>query len=494
MTYQLQLKGITKSFGSFKALDKVDLNIRKSCIHALLGENGAGKSTVSNIIYGLLQADSGDVFFDGKKVNIKSPNDARNMGISIVFQHFALFDTLSVTLNIALGIDYKGSLKTLAKKIKELSIFYSLKVSPDDIIENLSAGEKQRVEIIRCLLQDPKLLIFDEPTSVLTPIETEKLFETLRALRDEGRSIIFISHKLNEIKELCEFGTIFRKGCLIDESFKVEDLSIEQLATEMIGETISDFALRDESIKADTILTMNETKPFIANNFKLKSGRITGIAGIAGNGQNTLMSFLAGEIDGELNDIIYENENIAPLNNTQRREKGILFVPTERLGRAAIKDMSLKENSLLGAKKSKKFIKNALIDYQKINDFSNQIIKEFSVKAQDNSVFASSLSGGNLQKFIVGRSILQKPKVLLIENPTWGVDIKSAIFIRNRLMKLRDEGVAILLVSEDLDEMFSLCDEMAVINHKVVSETYNIKDLDMKKVGIMMTDTHEGSK
>jgi simple sugar transport system ATP-binding protein len=493
-TYQLQLKKITKSFGSFKVLDKVDLNIRKSCIHALLGENGAGKSTVSNIIYGLLEVNSGDIFFDGKKVNIKSPNDARNMGISIVFQHFALFDTLSVTQNIALGINHKGSLKALSKKIKELSIFYSLSVTPDAIIENLSAGEKQRVEIIRCLLQNPKLLIFDEPTSVLTPIEIEKLFETLRKLRDEGRSIIFISHKLNEIKELCDFGTILRKGRLIDESFKIKDLSIHDIAIKMIGEKISAFASRDENVKKTTILTMNETKPFVVKDFKLKSGCITGIAGIAGNGQNILMSFLAGEILGEKNNIIYENEDISLLSSTKRREKGILFVPTERVGRAVVKDMNLQENSLLGTRNSKDFIKNGLIDYDKLNNFSNKIIKEFKVKTQDNLAFASSLSGGNLQKFIVGRSILQKPKVLLIENPTWGVDIQSVIFIRNRLMKLRDEGMAILLVSEDLDEMFSLCDEMAVMNNKTLSKTYDIKDLNMKKVGIMMTDTHKKDK
>ncbi len=491
MKYQLELKNINKSYGDIQANRNINLAIEPASIHALLGENGAGKSTLVNMVYGIVTKDSGHIYWEDKAINISSPIVARDMGIGIVFQHFALFEALSVVENIALGISYMGSMAELTQEVVAIGKQYKLDINPNAVVATLSAGAKQRVEIIRCLLQKPKLLILDEPTSVLTPIEVTNLFTTLRTLKEDGCSILFIGHKLDEIKNICEVATILRHGEFIGK-YQLEDTSTEKLAQLMVGSRISEYTSRKQIKTTKTVLQVlaidnNENSKFRTTNLELKSGNITGIAGIAGNGQDDLLSFLSGETSNKFHKITYNGVDISNHTVRQRNEQGILFVPTERLGRSAVPQMSLIDNALLGVSNKREFVKGGFVNYDILDKFSQNIITKFKVKTPNNKLLASSLSGGNLQKFIVGRTIMQDPKVLIIANPTWGVDISSAIFIRNSILKLRDEGVAILIASEDLDEMFSICDDMAVIKKGELMALNKIKDLSIEKVGLMMT-------
>ncbi|MCP4296112.1 MAG: ABC transporter ATP-binding protein [Proteobacteria bacterium] len=492
---QLELKNITKSYGSMLANDQVSLNVRKAGVHALLGENGAGKSTLVNILYGTVHADEGEIFWDGKPVEIHNPQQARKLGIGIVFQHFALFEALTVAENIALGIGYTGSRKKLLEHIEEVTAKYHLQIDSDRMIGQLSAGEKQRVEIIRCLLQNPKLLILDEPTSVLTTVETEQLFKTLNTLTSEGHSVLFISHKLEEVREICEEATILRGGKLVG-TCKPKEMEIKEIAEMMVGSEIGDYLERKEHEEVPTLIQVRNKKPtdgeegraFYAEDLKIRQGCITGIAGIAGNGQDELMNFISGELLGDKDEILLRDEPIGNWDLNQRHLAGIMYVPTERLGRAAVPVMGLTENALLATTQKERFVdKYGLIDYGELKNFSNEIIKAFDVVTRGAHMEAHSLSGGNLQKYIVGRTILQNPKVLLISNPTWGVDIAAAIAIRNNIIKLRDQGVAILIASEDLEELFSICDELTVIKEGNLSESIPVNQTNMNEIGLMMT-------
>ena len=499
----LQLKNITKTYGDLVANNNINLTVDEGSIHALLGENGAGKSTLVNTIYGLVSPDNGEIIWQGKKVDIRSPIIARELGIGIVFQHFALFSSLSILENIALGIGYQGTLNSLKNAVQDITTQYKLQI-PDlkQAIGELSAGEKQRVEIIRCLMQHPKLLILDEPTSVLTPIETTLLFETLEILKKDGCAILFIGHKLNEIKAVCETATIIRKGEWVGDC-KLADTDTDKIAEMMVGNVISSVKERQENLTPKVVfqfnhngkLNLTEKASSYNQKLQLKTGTITGLAGIAGNGQDQLMTYLSGELQGDKESIEYwdmpqsssdQSTYIGDKSIVERKRKGIIFVPTERLGRSAVTQMNLIENAFLGISDAKEVCKHGLIDYKKINDFSEQIMQEYDVQPPNKEALASSFSGGNLQKYIVGRAILQNPKVLLISNPTWGVDISAATFIRNRLIQLRDAGVAIFIASEDLDEMFAICDEIAVIKENTLSAVKPIKELNIEQVGMMM--------
>lgn len=492
---RLELRNITKRYGTTLANDQVSLKIMKGGIHALLGENGAGKSTLVNILYGTVHADEGEIFWDGNLVEINNPLQARKLGIGIVFQHFALFEALTVAENIALGITYKGSQKSLLNHIEEVTAKYHLQIDASQFIARLSAGEKQRVEIIRCLLQNPKLLILDEPTSVLTTVETEKLFKTLDTLTSEGHSVLFISHKLDEVREICNEATVLRAGKLVG-TCNPKEMEIKEIAEMMVGSEIGDYLVRKEHDKTETIIHIQSRDPdkhdidraFYSEDLKIKRGCITGIAGIAGNGQDELMTFLSGETQGEPHEIKMNGDDIGHWPVKKKNTAGIMYVPTERLGRAAVSTMNLTDNALIGTTLKARFInKFGLIKYPELKNFSDEILESYDVVARGSHMNAGSLSGGNLQKFIVGRTILQKPTVLLISNPTWGVDIAAAIFIRNNLIRLRDQGIAILVASEDLEELFSICDELVVIKEGVLSEAIPINQTNVKEIGLMMT-------
>lgn len=483
MNYQLQLKGISKTFSSQKVLDNISLNFKSSTIYALLGENGAGKSTLSSIIYGHLPLNSGEIFWENEPISIDSPLKAKQLGISMLFQDFCLFESFSVLENIALSIDYKISLKRLRKRVLHISDTYDLDINHKAIIRDLSAGEKQKVEIVRCLLQDPKFLIFDEPTSVLTSLEVKKLFSILKKLKEDGKCILFISHKLDEVKQICDIGIILKKGKIVNSNFSIKDTSISTMAYQMMGLNIKPYSKHKKYKNQKTILKLSNN----SYNLELKKSNILGIAGISGNGQDELMATLAGEILINSDSLTYQNKSIGHWDINKRREEGIVFLPTQKFNMSILPKMSLQENALLGIGNKKDFIKNGLIKYKALKKASQYIIKTFKVKPPHIKNLANSLSGGNLHKFVIGRSIYSNPKVLFVSNPTCGADVESAIFIRDAILELRESGACVLVLSEDLDELFSICDEISVINNNILTKAYSVDKLDVNTINSMMT-------
>jgi len=490
----LKLSGITKQFPDIKANDGVNLSISPGEIHALLGENGAGKSTLVKMIYGIMQPDEGEMYVNGEIYVPDRPFDARAKGIGMVFQHFSLFDALSVAENIALGIDKNASQRDLNTKIVNVSNDYGLPLDPTRIVGTLSVGERQRVEIVRCLLQNPQLLIMDEPTSVLTPQEIKILFETLRKLADGGCSILYISHKLEEIRSLCSTATVLRDGKVV----KTCDPRLEtarSLAEMMIGSSLAlpqDHGLiaGDERLVVDN-LTVRSEDPFGVDlqgiSFNVHGGEILGIAGVAGNGQIQLMKALIGEHPAESpTTITLDGEPMGLAKPTERRKHGMCFVPEERLGHGAIADMTLWENTILSARTRKGMVKRGFLNNSTAAGFAKEIVSAFNVKAGSVNHAARSLSGGNVQKFIVGREILQSPSVLIVSQPTWGVDAGAAADIHMALQNLAKEGTAVLVISQDLDELMAISTRFAVISGGRLSQPKPTGDMTVEEIGLLM--------
>ena len=491
----LKIKSITKTFPRVVANKNLSFSIKKNSVHALLGENGAGKSTLVKILYGLLKPDSGYVEFNNEKLEISSPSEARKKGIGMVFQHFSLFESLTVRENLILGIDENISYSDLKNKLNNISAKYELPLDLEAPITTLSAGEKQRVEIVRILLQDPQLLIMDEPTSVLTPQEVINLFKTLEALVNEGRTILYITHKLEEVINLCDEVTIMRNGELIDSCI-IENQTAETLATKMLGERLgeikTDYSHVSEKINFKVSnLSVKFNDPFLTNlkniNFDVKEGEIFGIAGVAGNGQSELMDFLTGENTSlDTGSIIFDNKKIETFSPKKRRDLSIAFVPENRLGHSAVPELSLSENILLSQFPGNNFTYNGIINYQEIQKHVNLVINEFNVVTPDSEVKASSLSGGNLQKFVIGREILSNPKLLIISHPTWGIDAGAEFAIRESLISLSKKGTSIIVISQDLDELFEITHRLSVIFDGNLSNSYQTKDISLEKIGLLM--------
>jgi simple sugar transport system ATP-binding protein len=467
---RLKLIGITKRYHTLLANDQVSLSVAPGEIHAVLGENGAGKSTLMKVIYGSVRADAGEILWNGRQVEIDSPETARKLGIGMVFQHFSLFETLSVVENIALALDEPFDLGALAERVRRVSAQYGLPLDPGRLVYSLSVGERQRVEIVRCLLQDPKLLILDEPTSVLTPQAVLKLFETLRLLASEGVSILYISHKLHEIQTLCDHATVMRAGRVTGEAIPRQETTAS-LARMMIGRELPHCEVPTYLGERRTLLEVRGLSLVPDDPFgtalhdiqlSVEAGEILGIAGISGNGQNELMAALSGETPtgGEM--VLLEGRPVGALGAGERRDLGLGFVPEERLGRGAVPAMSLSRNALLTAHRQG-MVRHALVDYPAAVRFAAGVIERFGVKCGGTAALARSLSGGNLQKFIVGREMVQAPKVLLVSQPTWGVDVGAAAQLRQTLVDLSRAGVGILVVSEELEELFEICDRIAVL-------------------------------
>ncbi|MBN1008001.1 ABC transporter ATP-binding protein [Amphritea pacifica] len=504
---RLSLRGITKQYPGCLANDDVHLDIAPAEIHALLGENGAGKSTLMKVIYGLVKPDRGEVLWDGLPIEVKDPAQARKMGIGMVFQHFSLFETLTVTENIALALgDDAGALDQLAEKIRTVSEKYGMTINPEREIHTLSVGERQRVEIVRCLVQNIKLLILDEPTSVLTPQEVDSLFITLRQLASEGCSILFISHKLNEVKALCHNATVLRAGRVSGECVPAEE-DTTSMAKLMVGDdtpvsTTYPKKLRSTPLLCISDLNLHSDDPFGVHlkhiNLTVNAGEIVGIAGVAGNGQEELLASLSGEHlcpDGKT--ITFAGDAVADLPPDQRRRWGLGFVPEERLGRGAVPEMSLTENALLTGFLSG-LLSKGMVAWKKAETFADQIIDQYRVKAAGRHAQADSLSGGNLQKFIIGREIMQNPKILIAAHPTWGVDIGAATAIHKALISLRDKGTAILVISEDIDELFLISDRIGAICNGALSPVKPTPESSIQELGRMMAgdfsqSAHEGS-
>ncbi|CAG9261274.1 Guanosine import ATP-binding protein NupO [Paraburkholderia unamae] len=471
---RLALGGITKQYPAVRANDDVTLSVAPGEIHALLGENGAGKSTLMKIVYGAVRPDAGEIRWEGQVVEIGSPAAARKLGIGMVFQHFSLFETLTVGENIALSLDEAFDLKALGQRIREVSAQYGLDVDPQRHVHSLTVGERQRVEIVRCLLQNPRLLIMDEPTSVLTPQAVRKLFGTLRRLASEGCSILYISHKLDEIQELCDTATVLRGGKVTGRVIPREETHAS-LARLMVGRELPDYTRRAHTpgdVLLDvTHLSMPSDDPFGTSlndvSFGVHAGEILGIAGVSGNGQAELLAALSGEAQAARHNVAADvvklcGKPAGRLSAGARRKLGFAFVPEERLGRGAVPAMSLAENALLTAHREG-MVRSGWLKTGAMRAFAERCIGAFDVRCGGPDALAQSLSGGNLQKYIVGREILQAPKVLVVAQPTWGVDVGAAAFIRQQLLDLSARGVAILVISEELEELFDICDRIAVL-------------------------------
>jgi ABC-type uncharacterized transport system ATPase subunit len=495
-TPRLELRKISKAYPSVMANDRVSLRVMPGEIHAILGENGAGKSTLMKIIYGVVTADSGEIFWNGRLVAISKPADARRLGIGMVFQHFSLFETLSVVENIALVMDGRFDLEILAKRIDAMSERYGLVLDPERLVHSLSVGERQRVEIVRCLLQQPKLLIMDEPTSVLTPGAVRGLFQTLRQLSEDGCSVLYISHKLEELRALCHQATVMRGGRVTGSADPAQE-SAAGLARLMIGRALPVFRRAAPAEEGETRLLVDHLSrpagdPFgtdlVDISLAVHGGEIVGVAGISGNGQKELLAALSGEqplARGQSAQIRIDGREAGHLNAAERRDLRLTFVPEDRLGRGVVAAMSLSDNGLLTAHRDD-LVRFGIVRAARVDSFAEHCVRDFDVRCGGVRAEARSLSGGNLQKFIVGREILQRPRVLIAAQLTWGVDIGAATAIRQSLLDLRDSGVAILLISEDLEELFEICDRIAVIAAGRLSTGKPTAQTDMEEIGLLM--------
>ena len=490
----LSLRGISKSYGQVKANQAVDLDVAPRSIHAILGENGAGKSTLMKLIYGVEQPDDGTVVWNGEALSLASPAEARAKGIGMVFQHFSLFETLTVVENIRLVVP--GRKADLIERIRALGRDFGLEVDPLAHVHTLSVGERQRVEIIRCLMTGPKLLILDEPTSVLPPQSVEKLFDTLRRLRDGGVSILFISHKLEEIRAICDRATILRAG-RVTGNVDPREHDAHDLARMMIGRDMPEpmpavpMSGGEKRLEI-TSLDYRSDDPFAVAlsgiDLTVRSGEILGIAGVSGNGQSELAALISGETvlpRAERGRIRMMGRDVGALDAATRRRLGFAFVPEDRLGRGAVPEMSLVLNGLLTAHPLG-LLKRGLVDRARAKAFAADCIRDYDVRTPGPEAEAGALSGGNLQKFIVGREIMLAPKLLFVAQPTWGIDIGAASAVRRRLITLRNEGMAILVISEELEELFELSDSIQVLYHGRLSPPLVTRDTRAEEIGRYM--------
>ncbi len=494
----LSLRGLTKAYPGVVANDDVSFEIGEGEIHALLGENGAGKSTLVKMIYGLVAPDAGAMSLRGQPFSPSEPAEARRAGVAMVFQHFSLFDALSVAENVALGMERPPRTRDLARQIREVSEAYGLPLDPFRVVGTLSAGERQRVEIIRCLLQEPKLLIMDEPTSVLTPQEVAILFETLRKLRAEGTSILYISHKLEEIRALCDTATILRLGRKV-ATCTPSETTARELAEMMVGASFAapaaratrpgDVALEVAGLSLPALGAFGT--PLRDVSLRLRAGEVLGIGGVAGNGQDELLAALSGERLAPSGTITLKGHDVSREGPVARRARGLLSGPEERLGHAAAPNMSLVENGVLTAARRAKLVRRGFIDWGKAGDFAQSVIDRFDVRTPCVQTAARALSGGNLQKFVIGREIVQAPEVLVVNQPTWGVDAAAAAAIRQALLDLAADGAGILVISQDLDELMEISDNFAALNEGRLSAMRPVADLTVEKIGLMMGGAHD---
>ena len=497
MTALLEVRGLSKAYPGVVANDDVSFSIAPGEVHALLGENGAGKSTLVKMVYGLVRPDAGSLHMQGESFVPASPQEARSAGIAMVFQHFSLFEALDVAENVALGMENPPPKRELSERIRDVSQTYGLPLNPDRLVGDLSAGERQRVEIIRCLLQDPKLLIMDEPTSVLTPQEVSILFETLRKLQAEGTSILYISHKLKEIRDLCDAATILRLGKVVGTA-DPKTTSASDLAAMMVGEALRMPEPREHEL-GDVILKLDGLSVASASAFgtslkgislELRKGDVLGIGGVAGNGQDELLMVLSGEQRVAPSALTFEGQPIGNLGPVERRALGLLAAPEERLGHAAAPNMSLTENAALSAWLRRDMVRNQLIDWTRARGFAAEVIEAFDVRTPGTETQARALSGGNLQKFVIGREILQEPEVLVVNQPTWGVDASAAAAIRQALLDLAGKGTAVIVISQDLEELMEISTQFAALNAGRLSVSQATQGLTVEDIGLMMGGAH----
>lgn len=493
----LELKNITKTFGSVVANNDVSINIRKGTIHAIVGENGAGKSTIMRIAYGFYTADSGEILIDGKPVSIKNPHDAIALGIGMVHQHFMLVDTMTVAENIILGAETGNAanldLDQANRDILKLSNELRLGVNPKAYIEDISVGAQQRVELLKALYRKAELLILDEPTAVLTPQEVEEFFQILRKMREQGKTIVIITHKLEEVLAISDEVTVMRDGKSVG-FVETKDTNAKDLARMIVGR---DVLLRVEKTNAkpqDVVLNVenlsvkNKQGEALDNiSFTVRAGEIVGIAGIEGNGQTELIEAIAGLTPIKEGRILFQGNDISKFSVRQRTETGIAHIPEDRHKRGLLLDSDLEENAILGVHYRQPVASGGFLNSAVIEKRTREIIQNFDVRPPKPELAAKNLSGGNQQKLIIGREFDLNPKLLLVSQPTRGVDIGAIEFIHRKLIGLRDSGSAVLLVSAELEEVTALADRLLVIyKGKFVGEV-DPKVTTNEEIGFLMT-------
>ena len=496
MSYVIEMLGIRKEFPGIVANDDITLQVEEGEIHAILGENGAGKSTLMSILFGLYQADKGEIRVKGKTVSIKSPNDAYNLGIGMVHQHFQLVHNFTVAENIILGKEggFVYDIKTASKKIKDISEKYGLAIEPDMIIEEITVGMQQRVEILKMLYRNADILIFDEPTGVLTPQEIDELMQIMRNLVKEGKSIILITHKLEEIKAVADRCTVIRRGKFIGV-VDVATTSASQMAAMMVGREVSFKVEKKKAVIGKPILevknlnVINNKKVLGVKDFSLTihSGEIVGIAGVDGNGQSELIEAITGLRKIESGSILFDDVDISNLSIQERNDMGLGHIPEDRQKRGLILSAPLTTNMVIKKFTKDPFSHKGLLDDGEIRKYTEKIINEFDVRFGEGAdSLAGKLSGGNQQKAIIGREISSNPELLIAVQPTRGLDVGAIEFIHKQLVAQRDAGKAVLLVSFELDEIFNLSDRIAVINAGRLIDIVNTEDTDSYAVGLMM--------
>ena len=493
MNTNLKISNVTKIYPGCIANDNISLEFESGKIYALLGENGAGKSTLVKILSGVIIPDEGEIFLNKNILKLNSPIDAKKNDIGMVFQHFNLFETLSVFENLI--IDSEETPENLKEKIQVIMKKYNFSINLDVPVLNLSAGQKQKVEIIRCLIRNPKVLIMDEPTSVLTEQETSELFLSLKKFSEENILIIYITHKLKEVMKLCDEVAVMRRGKLVSVS-KIKDENIESLATKMVGQNLKTIKKKKSSISSSdqlikvTDLNFSSEDPFETNleniNFSVNRGECLGIAGISGNGQSELFQILSGEIISDKNSIEFSNNFIGDLNPQERREYLMAFSPEDRLEQAAIPQMKIFENVALNNFKSSNFFNNGLINENRIKEHSKKIISDFNVNTDNIELKSQFLSGGNLQKLIIGRELITSPDLLICFNPTWGLDVGAINYIHETLIKINDQNKSIILISTDTDELLKLSDKISVIHKGKLSKIMSADEVTPEKLGMLM--------
>ena len=492
MNTNLKISNVTKIYPGCVANDNVSLEFKSGKIYALLGENGAGKSTLVKILSGVIIPDEGKIYLNENNLKLNSPLDAKKNDIGMVFQHFNLFETLSVFENLIIDSDQQR--ESLREKIESIMRKYNFSIDLDIPVLNLSAGQKQKVEIIRCLIRSPKVLIMDEPTSVLTEQETNELFLSLKKFSEEGILIIYITHKLKEVMQLCDEVAVMRRGKLVSVS-EIKNENIESLANKMVGQNLKTIKKKKAKTSSDqlikiTNLNFTSEDPFETNlmdiNFSVNRGECLGIAGISGNGQSELFQVLSGEIISEKKSIEFNNNYIGDLNPQERREYLMAFSPEDRLEQAAIPQMKIFENVALNNFKSSNFFNNGLINENKIKEHSKKIISDFNVNTDNIELKSQFLSGGNLQKLIIGRELITSPDLLICFNPTWGLDVGAINYIHETLIKINEQNKSIILISTDTDELLKLSDKISVIHKGKLSKIMNAEEVTSEKLGILM--------
>jgi len=501
----IRLDGITKRFSDVVANDDINLEVERGSVHALLGENGAGKTTLMNILYGLYQPTAGTVYLNNEAVDFDSPRDALEANIGMIHQHFMLVDTMTVTQNIVLGNELRkyGGLvedgKRARKEVTELSERYGFDIDPTARIDQIGVGEQQRVEIIKALYRGADLLILDEPTAVLTPQEVEDLFEVVDELTEQGKTIIFITHKLGEALEIADNISVLRDGKNIG-TVDPQSTTEEELAEMMVGEEVFLEVDKDPSRPGEEVISVSsltiederELEQVHNLEFSVNEGEVFGIAGVDGNGQSELVEAIVGMRDARSGRIVYQGERIEELTRRERHKRGIAYVPEDRQERALILEFNLMKNGILGKHQDAPFARKGKIQWDVVREEVEDLIEEFDVRPPDPDARAGSLSGGNQQKFVVGREFRTDPDLLVASHPTRGVDIGSIEFIHRRLLDLRRDGAAVVLVSSKLDEVMQLSDRLAVMYEGDITAVVDPEAVTEEEVGLLMAGEQPG--